>query len=169
MTRAERTDLGCFALHRLADDRWEIVSSDDDPRRPSWQRVAGSVGAGSTNVWSQTFDLGRIRKCRFQCSTCRWIGFAHARRHLGHGCYYVRRGGLSVVHAMSGSTGVNPRNFVRRRSTAAHKRGGSWFICYDSRMCRGPRRSLRHRINRKLPAVSVRRSPDSSFLMTREQ
>ena len=32
--------LPSFAVHRLADDRWEILSHDDDPRRPPWRRVA---------------------------------------------------------------------------------------------------------------------------------
>ena len=29
----------CFAVHRLDDGRWEILSSDDDYRRPPWHRV----------------------------------------------------------------------------------------------------------------------------------
>lgn len=32
--------LSSFAVHRLADDRWEVLSPDDDPMRPSWRRVA---------------------------------------------------------------------------------------------------------------------------------
>jgi hypothetical protein len=29
----------CYAVHRLPGDRWEIVATDDDPRRPPWRRV----------------------------------------------------------------------------------------------------------------------------------
>ncbi len=30
----------CYAVHRLSDGRWEILTADDDPYRPPWQRVA---------------------------------------------------------------------------------------------------------------------------------
>jgi hypothetical protein len=34
-----------FAVHQLTDERWEILSLDDDPRHPSWRRIA-VVAAG---------------------------------------------------------------------------------------------------------------------------
>ena len=30
---------GCYAAHQLADGRWEVVVSDDDPFRPPCRRV----------------------------------------------------------------------------------------------------------------------------------
>src|SRR5512139_1180064 len=31
--------LSVYAVHRLADDQWEILAPDDDPRRPPWRRL----------------------------------------------------------------------------------------------------------------------------------
>ena len=39
-------ELWLFAVHCLADGRWELLGPDDDPYRPSWRRYA-VVRAGS--------------------------------------------------------------------------------------------------------------------------
>ena len=31
---------GLYAVHRLADGRWEVIAPDADPHRPAWRRVA---------------------------------------------------------------------------------------------------------------------------------
>ena len=38
--------LGVYSVHRLADGRWEALASDDDPRPPSWRRIAIVGGTG---------------------------------------------------------------------------------------------------------------------------